>query len=228
MLVRDQPLSVNEIAAQFHISQQAVSQHLHVLKDAGLVVVHPDGPRRLYTIRPEGLTSIEQFLSEFWPERLGRLKSTIESKARHQPLRLKFTSSVVVDSEPADVYEYFTKPEAMVHWMGQVSSLNPVPGGEFAVDVNGSSAIRGRLVELDPPHRLVFTWGFIGSEDLPPGTSTVEVLFIPEDGRTRIDIVHRDLPETEASKHAPGWRHFLDQLAEAVVQDFLDPRAEGR
>ena len=82
MLVRDEPRSVNEIAAQFDISQQAVSQHLHVLKDAGLVAVHPDGPRRLYAIRPEGLVAVEEFLSEFWPESLGRLKSTIESKKR--------------------------------------------------------------------------------------------------------------------------------------------------
>jgi DNA-binding transcriptional ArsR family regulator len=82
MLVRDQPLSVNEIAAQFDISQQAVSQHLHVLKDAGLVAVHPDGPRRLYSIKPEGLASVEGFLLKLWPESLGRLKSTIESKER--------------------------------------------------------------------------------------------------------------------------------------------------
>ncbi len=82
MLVRDEPRSVNEIAAQFDISQQAVSQHLRVLKDAGLVAVHPDGSRRLYAIRPEGLAGVEEFLSEFWPESLGRLKSTIESKKR--------------------------------------------------------------------------------------------------------------------------------------------------
>jgi len=82
MLVRDQPRSVNEIAARFDISQQAVSQHLHVLRDAGLVAVHPDGPRRLYAIRPEGLASVEAFLSEFWPESLERLKSTIDSKKR--------------------------------------------------------------------------------------------------------------------------------------------------
>jgi len=82
MLVRDEPRSVNEIAAQFDISQQAVSQHLHVLKGAGLVAVRPDGPRRLYAIRPEGLAAVEDLLSEFWPESLGRLKSTIESKKR--------------------------------------------------------------------------------------------------------------------------------------------------
>jgi DNA-binding transcriptional ArsR family regulator len=80
LLVRDQPLSVNEIAAQFEISQQAVSQHLHVLKDAGLVEVRPEGQRRLYAIRPEGLAAVEEFLSALWPQSLGRLKAAVESK----------------------------------------------------------------------------------------------------------------------------------------------------
>jgi DNA-binding transcriptional ArsR family regulator len=77
-LVRDQPLSVNEIAKHFEISQQAVSQHLQVLKDAGLVAVRPDAQRRLYAVRPEGLESVEAFLNEFWPASLQRLKRKIE------------------------------------------------------------------------------------------------------------------------------------------------------
>lgn len=79
LLVRDRPRSVNEIAAHFDISQQAVSQHLHVLKDAGLVAVRPEGQRRLYAIRPEGLRGVEQFLAELWPRSLDRLKDVIES-----------------------------------------------------------------------------------------------------------------------------------------------------
>ncbi len=129
-----------------------------------------------------------------------------------EPIR----ASVVVDAEPAEVYEYFTVAEAMMLWMGQSSSLDPVPGGEFAVDVNGV-AVRGRYVALEPPNRLVFTWGFIGSDVLPPETSTVEVLLRPEGGGTRVEIVHRDLPQAESSKHAPGWRHFLEQLAKTVL-----------
>jgi len=82
LLVRDQPLSVNEIAGQFDVSQQAVSQHLHVLKDAGLVVVRPDGQRRVYEIRPEGLTDVSDFLSELWPSSLVRLKDAVESRRR--------------------------------------------------------------------------------------------------------------------------------------------------
>ena len=79
-LVRDQPLSVNEIAKHFEISQQAVSQHLQVLKEAGLVAVRPAAQRRLYAVRPEGLESVEAFLSELWPASLARLKREIEGE----------------------------------------------------------------------------------------------------------------------------------------------------
>jgi DNA-binding transcriptional ArsR family regulator len=82
LLVRDRPRAVNEIAAHFDISQQAVSQHLQVLKDAGLVAVRPEGQRRLYVVRPEGLEAVRGFLAEFWPETLDRLKSDVESRKR--------------------------------------------------------------------------------------------------------------------------------------------------
>jgi DNA-binding transcriptional ArsR family regulator len=80
MLVRDEPQSVNEIAAHFDVSQQAVSQHLQVLKDAGLVAVRPQGQRRLYEIRPEGLESVRAFLAELWPRSLEDLKRAVEER----------------------------------------------------------------------------------------------------------------------------------------------------
>ncbi|HMH90775.1 MAG TPA: metalloregulator ArsR/SmtB family transcription factor, partial [Streptosporangiaceae bacterium] len=58
-LVRDRPRSVNEIAEQFDVTQQAISQHLKVLREAGLVAVRPDGQRRLYMVRPEGLAALQ-------------------------------------------------------------------------------------------------------------------------------------------------------------------------
>jgi DNA-binding transcriptional ArsR family regulator len=79
-LVRDEPRSVGEIAAQFEISQQAVSQHLQVLREAGLVAVRKDGQRRLYVVRPEGLETLESFLAELWPTGLARLKGEVESE----------------------------------------------------------------------------------------------------------------------------------------------------
>ena len=82
MLVRDEPRSVNDIAAHFEITQQAVSQHLQVLKDAGLVAVRPEGQRRLYALRPDGLVPVQDFLSQLWPESLERLKRAVEADKR--------------------------------------------------------------------------------------------------------------------------------------------------
>jgi DNA-binding transcriptional ArsR family regulator len=78
-LVRDRPQSVNEIAEQFDITQQAVSQHLKVLREAGLVAMRQDGQRRLYVVRPEGLDAIRELLEELWPTSLEQLKRAVES-----------------------------------------------------------------------------------------------------------------------------------------------------
>ena len=79
-LVRDEPRSVGEIAERFDITQQAVSQHLQVLREAGLVDVRKEGQRRLYLIRPEGLGTLEAFITELWPAGLERLKHAVEGE----------------------------------------------------------------------------------------------------------------------------------------------------
>jgi DNA-binding transcriptional ArsR family regulator len=82
-LVRDQPRSVSEIAAQFQITQQAVSLHLKVLHDAGLVSVRRDGQRRLYLVDPDGMASLQDFFADLWPAGLDRLKLAVENGHAH-------------------------------------------------------------------------------------------------------------------------------------------------
>jgi uncharacterized protein YndB with AHSA1/START domain len=124
-------------------------------------------------------------------------------------------ASVHIAADPARVFTYFTQPDAMVQWMGSYAHLEAVPGGVFAVDVEGV-AVRGRYLEIDPPHRLLFSWGHAGSEQLPPGSSTVEVVLRAEHGGTQVEVTHRDLPEPEARRHEAGWHHFLGQLVAAA------------
>lgn len=81
-LVRDESLSVGEIADACDASQQAVSHHLQVLKDAGLVGVRRDGQRRLYMVDPDGFESVGDFVAELWPTGLARLKAVIEEHER--------------------------------------------------------------------------------------------------------------------------------------------------
>jgi len=77
-LVRDEEMGAGEIAAHFEISRPAVSQHLAVLRDSGLLDERREGTRRLYRARPEGLAGLRDFLDSFWTERLARLKLAAE------------------------------------------------------------------------------------------------------------------------------------------------------
>jgi DNA-binding transcriptional ArsR family regulator len=83
-LVRDEELSAGEIASHFDVTRPAVSQHLTVLKEAGLVDERRNGTKRLYRARPEGLAEVKTFLEEFWGERLDALKREAEREEREK------------------------------------------------------------------------------------------------------------------------------------------------
>ena len=83
-LVSDEELSAGEIATHFDLTRPAVSQHLSVLKEAGLVDERRNGTRRLYRARPEGLVELKAFLDEFWGERLEALKREAEREEREK------------------------------------------------------------------------------------------------------------------------------------------------
>jgi len=133
-----------------------------------------------------------------------------------------YATSVHIAAPPEAVFPYLTQADQLVRWMGQHAVLDPEPGGEFAVDVNGMP-VRGRYLELDPPHRVVMSWGIAGSDELPPGSTTVEVTLRPVDGGTLLELVHRDLPEHQAERHAIGWGHFVPRLALAGAGDDPGP-----
>ena len=124
-------------------------------------------------------------------------------------------AAIHIDAPPERVFGYFTDAEAMTAWMGDRAALSPVAGGRFAVDVRGVG-VRGEYVVVEPPHRVVFSWGHEGSDELPPGTSTVEVRLTPARGGTNVLLEHRDLPDARAAGHERGWGVFLPRLAEAV------------
>jgi DNA-binding transcriptional ArsR family regulator len=81
-LVRDDELSAGEIASHFDVSRPAVSQHLNVLKEAGLVAERRNGTKRLYRAQPEGLAELRAFLEQFWDDRLEALKREAEREER--------------------------------------------------------------------------------------------------------------------------------------------------
>jgi len=86
-LVQHEELPAGRIAASFSLTQQAVSQHIGVLKSAGLLTERREGTRRLYALRHESLEPVRELLSEFWPEALSRLKKAVETAHPRPPKR---------------------------------------------------------------------------------------------------------------------------------------------
>jgi DNA-binding transcriptional ArsR family regulator len=81
-LVRDRELAAGEIAARFEVTRPTISQHLTLLKNAGLITERREGTRRLYRARPEGLAELRSFLDGFWEDGLERLKTAAEQEQR--------------------------------------------------------------------------------------------------------------------------------------------------
>ena len=128
----------------------------------------------------------------------------------------EYSTSIEIDAPPITVFNYLITDEGMTAWMGQHAELDPRPGGGFAVDIAGF-AIRGRYLHVEPPTRVVVSWGVAGSADLPVGASTVEFTLTAVENGTRIDLVHSNLPAADLAGHADGWAHFLPRLSIAAA-----------
>jgi DNA-binding transcriptional ArsR family regulator len=74
----DRPRAVGELARELPVSRPAVSQHLKVLKDAGLVIDRPAGTRRIYQLDPDGVEALRAYLDQFWNRALTAFKATVE------------------------------------------------------------------------------------------------------------------------------------------------------
>jgi len=123
----------------------------------------------------------------------------------------EFRDSIEIASAPETVFEYLTTNAGLTAWMGQYADLDASPGGRFAVDIAGYP-VRGEFLCIEPPHRVMVSWGFAGSSDLPAGASKVEFVLTPSSLGTRVELRHFDLPDTEVRGHAHGWTHFLPRL----------------
>jgi uncharacterized protein YndB with AHSA1/START domain len=139
-----------------------------------------------------------------------------------------YETTVELNAPLQEVFRHLTDPAAMIRWMGQHAILEPAAGGAFEIDINGVP-VRGRYLEIDPPRRVVVSWGVAGSADLPPGATEVEFTLTAIAGGTRLRLVHRNLPPDQASIHGVGWRHFLGRLSQATAghDPGPDPWSQG-
>lgn len=130
-----------------------------------------------------------------------------------------------LEARPETVFAFFTEPEKLTRWLAAEASLDPRPGGinhqahlGGEGDPSGPHCMRGEFVEVTPPSRVVFTWGFeSASIGIPPGSSTVEVTLEPDGAGTLLRLVNHDVPAVARAGHDAGWTTMLERLAAAVA-----------
>jgi uncharacterized protein YndB with AHSA1/START domain len=122
---------------------------------------------------------------------------------------------IAIDASPETLWDFFVDPDKAVRWMGTAAELDARPGGTYRVEILPGQVALGEFVELDPPHRLVWTWGWAEGSASPvtPGSTTIEVELVPQGDGTLLRFTHRDLPDADATtRHAEGWDHYFERL----------------
>jgi len=130
-----------------------------------------------------------------------------------------------IAAPPATVFAFLTDPEKILRWMGSEAITEVQPGGLYLVKGVRDNVARGAFREVVPVHRLAYSFGWEGSEAVPPGSSLIEIDLIDRDGGTLLRMTHSGLPDAaQCAAHDKGWAHYLGRLAMAAAG--RDPGAD--
>ena len=118
----------------------------------------------------------------------------------------------------ASVFAFLTDPDKIVQWMGTEATTEVHPGGMYLLKGVGRATARGTFREVVPVHRLAYSFGWEGNEEVSPGSSLIEIDLIEQDGGTLLRMTHSGLPNaTTQASHGKGWAHYLGRLTEVAA-----------
>lgn len=118
----------------------------------------------------------------------------------------------------ASVFAFLTDADRIVQWMGTEAATELHPGGLYLLKGVGSATARGAFREVVPVHRLAYSFGWEANEEVPPGSSLIEIDLIEQDGGTLLRMTHSGLPsDAMRASHDKGWAHYLGRLTAAAA-----------
>lgn len=122
-----------------------------------------------------------------------------------------------------EAFALITEPDRLRRWKTVSARVDLRAGGEYRFTVVPGHIAAGTYTEVDPGKRIVFGWGWEGSPDLGPDTSTVTITVEPVEGGTLVRLVHDGLTEEQAASHLEGWNHFFERLELAATTGDAGP-----
>jgi len=119
-----------------------------------------------------------------------------------------------IEAAPDKVFPFLTDPDLYARWQGVRAELDPRPGGVYRVWMDAATVASGVFIEVEAPRLVVFTWGWEGDDEVPPGSTTVRVELTADGDATTLSLEHSGLPSGRAAAmHEEGWRLFGSRLA---------------
>ena len=135
-----------------------------------------------------------------------------------------------IAASPPTVFAFFTDIERWTAWQGVGGKVDARPGGALRVIMPDAAAASGHFIEVVPPRRIVFTWGWEGNSiPIPPGSSIVTIELEPADSGTMVQLTHSGLQPAEMRElHRSGWERYLGRLARRAIGEDPGPDHYGR
>ena len=138
------------------------------------------------------------------------------------PYQLERTVTIHADRET--VFGFFTDTPRWASWWGVGSTIDARPGGDVRIRYPDGTEVSGTVVEVQPPVRMVFTYGFASGRPIAPGASTVTIRLEPDRRGTRLHLTHELADAATRDDHVQGWRYQL-ALFGNVVSDAVNSAA---
>jgi uncharacterized protein YndB with AHSA1/START domain len=135
------------------------------------------------------------------------------------PLTHRLDRTIAIQAAPETVFRFFTDTERWARWWGAGSAIDARPGGRVLVRYPNGVEASGEVVEVVPPERLVFTYGYASGKPIPPGASRVTIGLEREGAGTRLRLFHEFADAAVRDQHVQGWRFQLSLFGNLVADE---------
>jgi len=135
--------------------------------------------------------------------------------------------TVVIKAKPETVFRFFTDSARWAGWWGAGSTIDAKPGGKVYIRHPNGVETLGEVLEVNPPERIAFTYGFASGKPIPPGSSRVTIRLDPDEGGTRLHLLHEFAEAGPRDEHLQGWRFQLSLFSNLVANEVFADAANS-